>query len=339
MDTLLTELGFPQWTAATGRQSVADLYKPKQRCGIYVLRFANGERYVGQAVDVVRRFAQHTRTHSDITGVTFQVVSKTDLNRVERQFIHTCEAAGLPLRNLAHMSVVQGETDLDLVLTPDEQRAWAERETELFDTEQHVQDDDLRRRHRRKFEQFMTLPFAEDALKILGLYLNMSIPFPRRTELTFWMVSCLPYGMKENAVYLRVSLNMQETMTVYGSPEGPVVSFHLASSPFEAELGPGWREALVAEGWTVEDHRYAPAGHDQFNLFCLGWEDALTLMMDVTASNALSLLNLRLMRKGPTYYGTSHCLDLVDAAVQAIEADMNIVGQQGERSGDDGQRA
>lgn len=35
--------------------------KPKERCGIYVLGFANGERYVGQAVDGFDdfQFSQH----------------------------------------------------------------------------------------------------------------------------------------------------------------------------------------------------------------------------------------------------------------------------------------
>ena len=33
----------------------------------------------------------------------------------------------------------------------------------------------------------------------------------------------------------------------------------------------------------------------------------------------MSLLNLRLMRKGPNYYATSHCMDLVEAAQETFE--------------------
>lgn len=322
-NVLLAELGFPAWAEATGRRSVADLYRPGHRCGIYVLRFANGERYVGKAVDVIRRFTQHRVTHSDITGVSFQVVPEADLLRVERQFIHAFDAAGIPLRNLAHMSVVQGETDLDLVVTPAEQDAWFQVSGEVVDTDELVQDDDLRRRHRRKFEQFMTLPFAEDALQILGFYLQGTVPFPRRTELSFWMVSCLPYGVKsDGTVYLRVSLNMQETLSVYGTPEGLEVSVHLAKSPFEAELGSGWQDTLTEWGWGVEEHAYAPGGHDQFHLFGHGLEDARALMLQRTPNRAMALLNLRLMRKGPTYYGRSHCLELVDAAMASVEEEL-----------------
>lgn len=39
-------------------ESVAPLFR-EERCGIYILEFSNGDRYVGQAKDVTRRFAQH----------------------------------------------------------------------------------------------------------------------------------------------------------------------------------------------------------------------------------------------------------------------------------------
>jgi hypothetical protein len=48
----------------TGLYSIAHLLpKSKRRCGIYVLSFRNGDRYVGQALDVVVRFAAHRRTY------------------------------------------------------------------------------------------------------------------------------------------------------------------------------------------------------------------------------------------------------------------------------------
>ena len=36
--------------------------------------------------------------------------------------------------------------------------------------------------------------------------------------------------------------------------------------------------------------------------------------------DAMSLLNMNLMRKGPRYWSDSHCFDLVDAALEACEA-------------------
>jgi hypothetical protein len=43
-----------------------------RRCGVYVLDFRNGDFYVGQATDVVRRHAQHCRNHQDITAIRFR---------------------------------------------------------------------------------------------------------------------------------------------------------------------------------------------------------------------------------------------------------------------------
>jgi hypothetical protein len=52
-------MGFSPWKYVQGRTSIADSFKPRRRCGIYVLRFSNEEFYVGQAVDVTIRYAQH----------------------------------------------------------------------------------------------------------------------------------------------------------------------------------------------------------------------------------------------------------------------------------------
>ncbi|MEF2280119.1 GIY-YIG nuclease family protein [Deinococcus sp. YIM 134068] len=322
-DELLAQLGFPPWTEIRGRPSVADLYRPGKRCGIYTMGFETGERYVGQAVDVVRRFSQHRRTHADITHIAFQPCAAQDLNQTERRCIHTLEAAGVALRNIALMSVVSGERDLDLVLSPDEQTAWLNDHDAIEESDDRIQDDALRRRHRRKYERLLGLPHAQEALFTLGLYLNAALPAPRRTELTFWMVSCLPYGVgREETLYARVSLNMQEVFSLIGSPESLSATFHLARTPFEEELGEDWMNELTQEGWGVSDHAYAPGGQDQFQLCTDDAENIHTLMLDPTANAAMALLNLRLMRKGPTYYGPSHCLDLVDGALCAFQADL-----------------
>jgi len=51
---MLVAMGFSPWRQVHGRASIADFFKPRRRCGIYVLRFSKEEFYVGQAVDVTR---------------------------------------------------------------------------------------------------------------------------------------------------------------------------------------------------------------------------------------------------------------------------------------------
>lgn len=322
-DEHIWALGFPDWQEVVGRLSVADLHRQSQRCGIYVLGFANGERYVGRAVDVVRRFTQHRQTHDDITHLTFQRVKQADLNAVERQFIHALEARGMRLRNIERMSVVQGDRDLDLVVPPEEQEVWLTGDVSaLQDDGARVQDEALRLRYRRRFERFMTLPHAQDALAVLGLYLQTVMPFPRRTELSFWSVSCLPdTGAPEGSTLLfRVNLNMQEVFSLFVEDSGLWASFHLAMSPLREELGEDWPQQIADLGWEMTNHAYAPGGQDQFNIFANGFADITGLLQSRLSSRAMALMNLRLMRKGPTYYSRYHCLDLVDAAERAFIA-------------------
>jgi hypothetical protein len=46
---VLEAMGFSPWRQVYGRASMADFFKPRRRCGIYVLRFSNEEVYVRQA--------------------------------------------------------------------------------------------------------------------------------------------------------------------------------------------------------------------------------------------------------------------------------------------------
>lgn len=326
-DEHLWPLGFPAWQEVRGRLSVADLYARRKRCGIYVLSFEDGERYVGQAVDVVTRFNQHRKIHADLSHLTFKQVPKARLDEVERHHIHHLEAQGLRLRNIAHMSVVTGERDLDLVVTPAEQEQWLSGDTEgLQDASVQVRDDDLRRRHHRSFERFMTLPQAHDVLLLLGMYLDLTVPFPRRTELSFWNVSCLPYGgPPRTPLYCRVSLNMQEVLALGVDEQGVFASFHLASSVYQQVLGEDWRAQLTERGWETTDHQYQPGGHDQVQLFAGSFEDVREVLLNPVHSDGMRLFNLRLMRKGPTYYSKYHSLDLAEAALRELESRMDEV--------------
>ena len=67
--TVLKDFEYPDFQWVYKRPSIAELYKPDKRCGIYVLRFQNNQYYVGQAVDVIRRYVQHSKVHEDIQEI------------------------------------------------------------------------------------------------------------------------------------------------------------------------------------------------------------------------------------------------------------------------------
>jgi hypothetical protein len=314
LDQHIWDLGFRAWHDVADRRSVAGLFGQRNRGGVYVLGFGNGERYVGRSRDVVRRFAQHQAVHSDITLFTFRRLAAAEVADVERHCIHTLEATGMHLPNLAEMSVVSGERVFDAVVTPEEQQRWLEGEVRDVEGGARARDDDLRRRYATRFEKFMQRRYADEALQVLGTYIRTALPYPLRTELTFWSLSCLPSGL--GGVYSRVNVNMQEVLTVL-EDDGLWVSFHLARSPFEEQFGPRWPMYLRRNHYEWNEHQYGPGGGDQFNVWTSA-EGALILLHDPVAVRAMSLLNLRLMRKGRTYYATSHCIDLVTAALERV---------------------
>lgn len=320
-DRMLAELGFPAFQDVTGQTSVAKVHRAGQRCGIYVLGFADGERYVGKAKDVTKRFLNHRKTYADLTHLTFKCVPEEELDAEEQRCIHTLEAGGMLLRNFDHMSVVRGNRPLDEVVTPEEQEAWLRGDPNLKDGEPHVLDESLRRRQRHKFEQFLTLPHAQHALTLLGQYIAATIPFPRATEQDFWIVTCLPYGMgKDFTTYCRVTVNMQENLSIYGNEEGLEISIHTAVSPLKELLGEDWQQQLGEGGYDVTGHRYQSGGHDQTNVIAFGHEHAEVLLISLETLQSMAVLNLRLMRRGSSYQPGSHCPQLVDAALEAIKA-------------------
>lgn len=328
-EAVLKSLGFPSMQPVAGRLSIADLYASNARCGVYVLRFRNGEHYAGQAVDVSRRFGDHRKTHGDIEAVTFQAVRKRELDEVERHVIHTLEGASLRMRNIAHMSVVEGERDLDALVTPEEQNAWLAGNP-LPHAEGAVDDPDLRRRYRSRFESYRQTEGSQEASLMLGLYLQRSLPRERRTELSFWAVSCLPTTRllsPDVRVLYRVNLNMMEVFTASQSQGQNGYSFHLARSPLEQEWGEDWPLVLEDSGLEVVGDLYVPGGHDQASLFASSAELAFMLLEYPVFLQAVRLMNLRLMRKGPTYYAQFHCFDLADEAREVLAREEAAAGQ------------
>ena len=129
--------------------------------------------------------------------------------------------------------------------------------------------------------------------------------------------------MEGSTLLFRMNLNMQEVFSVFSHPEGLWATFHLAGSPFEESFGQDWRTQLTELGWEWDDHQYVPGGHDQFQLVAYGFEEVVQLLLNPPFADAMRLMNLRLMRRGPTYYGKFHGLDLIDAAFSAFDERFN----------------
>jgi hypothetical protein len=141
------------------------LFPKAERCGVYILTFANGERFVGQSVDVVARFGTHRRTWVDIECLDFCPTLRTGLDALERAMITGQRVAGYRLRNITHSLGPLGESDLDPIVTPSEQYDWLNDDgAQLHDAQDRADERsgtvarELRRDHRRCHRRHQSLP-------------------------------------------------------------------------------------------------------------------------------------------------------------------------------------
>lgn len=126
IDAILKALSFKPAVAAPTEGSVAALFRAKtRRCGIYVLHFANGEHYVGQTVDITRRFPQHRKRHADIARISFRSVGKRSLDAHEALLIQLLERRQFRLRNIDMTSILATEPgSFDDLMPTEEQQRW-----------------------------------------------------------------------------------------------------------------------------------------------------------------------------------------------------------------------
>lgn len=306
-----------------GRSSIADVYRKKNRCGLYVLTFENGDIYAGQAVDVTRRFVQHSKNHEDITHISFKRMAKSMLDDEERSLIWALEHQGFILRNITFTSIPKGDSDFELLMSADEQNQWLVDSTIPLEIGTRVNDIKLRLKYKKKFSKFQIMEHAVEVTEFLRRYVYQGIPVPLRSELAFWCTSCLPsYRNGAKAfVYSRININWQEVLTVFTEDDALFFSFHLALTPLQSAYDDTLESMVkIHPELYIDDHFYEPGGHDQIRLCIEGFDAACRILADPAVTESIRLFNLRLMRKGPCTFSRYHCMDLADRILTSTTA-------------------
>lgn len=305
-----SEFEFPEFVWVYCRPTVADLFKPDKRCGIYILRFRNNQFYVGQAVDVIRRFVQHAKVHDDIQEISFKTFPPTELNRIEQELIKLLESKKVKLRNINLTSIPKGETDLDLIIPFDEQQLWLQSNQTSKLNEHKLDEPDLQEKYSRKFQKlFNRKDFIESAKPFLIEYFKKCVLQPAKTELSFWSLTCLSKAFTDTnqVVLCRLNFFWCEVLTIWVDDDKNVCyTFHLTQSL----LTKSHLKSLKLKSLSIYDHFYQRGGPDQFSIKVAGVEDALKFLNDDRIIMAIKTFNLRQMQKGATVYGKYHCIDL-----------------------------
>lgn len=317
---ILNSNGFGELHQVASRVSVADLFKPKQRCGIYVFRCANGDYYCGQSVDVTRRYVQHKKdAHADMVWLAFKVVPKAQLNEVERSIVRSLEGeAAVALRNHTIVSIPPaGEKDLDLVISPELQDQWLKDDSARSDGRRYFESLSHRAKYTKKFAKFLASHvYTHELTDVIRAYVSRCLLFPGLTEYTFWTTSCIVPGLYPDSsikALFRLNVYLAEVYTVMVRKDGTLAhSFHVTASALKHVKSP----EHFGSGITFTDHFYETAGSDQMEIIASTHDAARALLAHPDFIRAAKISNLRLMQKGPTFHGRYHHIDLADWIVR-----------------------
>lgn len=319
------DLGFPETLPVSSLRSVAHIFgASKNRCGIYLLEFSDEIFYIGQAVDVVRRFGQHRQKYENIIGFSFLPTPRKSLDEVERSLICKAESLKLTIINIVHATNVVGDTDLDLVITREHQEQWNQSHNK--GTHNHEPDATIilpeshHLRFAANFQRYLEHPLHLNALELLRKYIGNCIPYPKRTEYSFWAVSCMPSTNRNTAPRLAcVNVGVMEIFVlghVKNKPNDLWGFLTVASDVLdEACLD---NDSLKASYPLVDIYRsgYRDAGQNQITLLTNDIYTLHRVLRDKVIIQAAATLALRVMRKRATIYGKYHCKQLADLVLQ-----------------------
>jgi len=313
-----SESGFPVCHYVRARSSIKELFHNAGVCGIYILHFMNGEFYVGQAKNVVNRYSSHRKKHLDIDYISFREVDPSDLNRAEKEMISLLEKQKKSLRNISLVSIHPGQSDLDLVIPIADQDKWLQYKlnknsllTPRFDYPE------LRKKYTDRFRALRTSVYYKPIRNAIQQYVLYTLPFPRKTEFSFWSITCLT-KVNNSTAFCRINVFWQETLNItehsyaYDGRKlrDLTVSVFMCRSVL---LDRSSTDELKSLFPTLEftEIVYKTGGQDQINAM-LSIQEFEDFLYHPPVSDAIKAFNIRLMRKGGCVFSRYHCFDFAD---------------------------
>jgi hypothetical protein len=290
---------------------------PTAICGIYVLEFEDGDRYVGQTVNIVSRYATHKRRHGDVTAFSFAPCETALLDYYERAVIRR-EQRTHDLRNLMLTDWPGGTDDLVVALAEGAavQLPW---ERERRETAASVP-------KRSKERRFWELAGRSDYAGIcsqLARYVHETIPDPARTQGILWSLTALPstsrttdrrrlFTLNAGSVEMLVltewdledgGSELEWTMNIW--PEGII-------KPLEALKG-DWLNGATYR----ESDDYKSAG-PVVAIDCVGTDVFAKALDQAVILDAAYKLNVTMMRRAKTIYAEHHNQSFTSDVLRAI---------------------
>ncbi|MGN5734702.1 GIY-YIG nuclease family protein [Arthrobacter psychrochitiniphilus] len=326
----ITEVGalrFQNWPVF-GVQSLAFRFEPEDsRTGIYILSFANGERYVGKSLNVVNRFSTHRRRWEDITHLAFRPFVAEELKRREREVLASVEQRGYRVRNLDLAGRPGGDSLLNIVMEEQAQADWLESDaSEPFDAPRYI----AAVRRVAGLARFQELSSRSDFPELLAAtanYVATALPWPSQTEGRFWTATAMASTGRSSTWRRLIAISAQnaEVLVIGESSTGGatvIEGFINLDKCASSSIQPWLRQQVLDVNSLIDS--YGTIG-DVCHLEFTGLQTLSHLLEEGGPITQLAKeLALNLMRKGPSMYARFHNDHLADAIFSRI-ADQNRI--------------
>lgn len=183
--------------------------KGSERCGIYVLWFENGDAYIGQAVDVMTRYATHRRTFGDIVRVEFAPCERASLDIYERLTITDVEQRA-SLRNIMLAGKPGGWGAMERTLEEGVAAYLPWERAHRATAHDEAKDSPLRR-----FWTLASRPEYNSIRALLGRYVDACIADPVLTAGALWTVTAMPSTGRSKTDFRLFTLSCGVLETLY----------------------------------------------------------------------------------------------------------------------------
>jgi hypothetical protein len=290
---------------------------PAGICGIYVLEFDDGDRYVGKTVNIVSRYATHKRQHGDVAAFSFAPCEAALLDYYERAVIRH-EQRSHNLRNLMLTDWPGGRDDLEIALTEASavQLPWKRNRRDTAASEPKTSKE-------RRFWELAGRPDYSWIRSQLARYVHEAIPDPTRTRGILWSLTALPstgrtadrrrlFTLNAGSVEMLVlteweleggGTELEWTMNIW--PEGVI-------EPLQALKG-DWLNGATYR----HNDEYKSAG-PVVTIECVGTAIFTKALDQPMIIDAAYRLNVTMMRRAKTIYAKHHNESFTSDVIRGI---------------------
>ena len=276
-----------------------------EMCGIYILEFEDGARYVGQTVNIIRRYADHKRTHGDIVAFGFAPCRRERLDAHERTAIVHEQRGHSPRNNmLTDQPGGRGDLEIEMAVGARLTLPW-ERFRRSTVSEEPRQSKDGR---------FWQVAERRDYGRIreeLARYVHETIPSPSRTGGLLWSLTAFPSTRKNKDRRRLFTLNAGSVEVLFVTEwdlENGGTELEWTMNLWPEEL-PSKLEALkgrwLRRATSQESNNYRSAG-PVLSLDCAGTDTFSKALDQSFILDAAYRLNVTMMRRSTTVFAKHH---------------------------------